>query len=76
MNEEDYKERLKAIGARIRQLRLEAGFENYKKFADHYDIEQKSYWRWENGQNYKTETILRITDIHDITLEEFFKGLK
>lgn len=76
MAEEDNKVRIQAIGDRIRYLRIEAGFTSYETFANTYDLARKSYWQCETGSNYKIKTLLRIIDIHGITLEEFFKGLK
>ncbi len=68
--------RFQAVGERIKELRINAGFTSYETFAFEYNLGRKSYWQWEKGANYKFETIIRIIDIHDISLEDFFKGLK
>ncbi|WP_103069257.1 helix-turn-helix transcriptional regulator [Aquimarina sediminis] len=66
----------KAIGERIRELRIKANYTSYETFALDNDLPRKNYWRLEKGYNFTIETLLRIVSIHDITLEEFFKGIK
>jgi transcriptional regulator with XRE-family HTH domain len=69
-------DRFQAVGKRIKALRVEAGYTSYETFAIEHNLARKSYWDWEKGSNYKFETLIRIIDIHGITLEEFFKGLE
>ncbi len=76
MTIDNYQIREDAIGNRIKELRIKAGYTSYAKFAIEHNFENKSVWRWENGQNYKLNTLSLIADIHGITLEEFFKGIK
>ncbi|WP_025742863.1 hypothetical protein [Aquimarina pacifica] len=68
--------RFQEVGNRIKELRIQAGYTSYETFAFEHNLGRKSYWEWEKGSNYKFETIIRIIDIHNITLEDFFKGLK
>ncbi len=74
--EEKNKKRSKAIAARIKELRIGAGYTSYETFATDHGMPRKNYWRIEHGNNFTINTLLRITNIHGITLEEFFKGLK
>lgn len=74
MPEEEYSERIKAIGYKIKELRIKAGYTSYEKFAIENDFESRQYWRLENGQNLTIKTLMKITDAHKITLEEFFNG--
>ncbi len=67
--------RLKAIGEKIKRLRLEAGYTSYEKFAIANGIEGKQYWRLESGKNFRMTTLIGIIDIHGITLKEFFEDL-
>ncbi|MBQ4821514.1 helix-turn-helix transcriptional regulator [Aquimarina sp. MMG016] len=75
MASETKKDRLSIIGERIRELRLKAGYTSYETFAVDNGLPRKNYWRIEKGQNFTIETLLRILDIHNISLEDFFKGL-
>ncbi len=70
-----YGDEIKAIADRIKQLRLEAGYSSYEKFAIEFGIEGKQYWRLESGKNFMITSLLRIIEIHGITLEEFSKDL-
>jgi transcriptional regulator with XRE-family HTH domain len=65
-----------AIGKRIKQLRLEANYTSYETFAIENGFARKNYWRMEKGKNFTIDTLLRLVNIHNITLEEFFKGVK
>lgn len=67
--------RIKAIADRIKDLRIEAGYSSYEQFAHKHDIQAKQYWRLESGHNFTISSLLRILDIHKLTLEEFFRGL-
>ena len=63
------------ISKKIKQLRLEKGFTSYRNFADEYDIDAKQYWRMEEGKiDFRQSSLMRILEIHNISLEEFFKG--
>ncbi len=68
--------RIEAIAKRIKELRVEAGYTSYEKFAVDNGLERKQYWRLEKGHNFMITSLLRILDIHSISLEEFAKGLK
>lgn len=69
--------RIKKIGERVKELRVKSGSTSYETFAFENDIPRVQYGRLERGSaNFKIATLLRILDIHKISLEEFFKGLK
>lgn len=63
------------IGNRIKELRIQAGYTSYENFALEKDIDRKQYWRAENGVNLTLKSIVRIANLHKISLEDFFKGL-
>lgn len=63
------------VAARIRELRLQAGFTNYETFANTYNIDRKQYWRMENGCNLTLRSIVTIANCHKISLAEFFKEI-
>ena len=75
MTEKDYQNRIKAIAERIKDLRIKAGYTSYEQFALAKGIERKQYWRLEKGKNFMITSLLRIIDIHDMSLSDFFKGL-
>lgn len=63
------------IGARIRELRKQAGFTSYETFAYTHNIEKKQVWRLEKGYNFTMKTLDEILKIHKTSLEEFFRGM-
>jgi hypothetical protein len=71
-----YDKRIKKIGERLRELRKKAGYTSYESFAFDHDVPRVQYGRMEAGVNLRIATLMRVLDIHKITLEEFFEGLK
>lgn len=68
--------RLIAIGKQIKQLRIEMGYSSAEIFAYEKNINRISYWRMEKGSNITLNSLLKIMDIHQISLSEFFKRVK
>jgi transcriptional regulator with XRE-family HTH domain len=69
--------RIKRIGERVKELRIKKGFTSYETFAFENELPRVQYGRLERGAaNFKMATLMRVIDIHKITLEEFFKGIK
>lgn len=66
----------KRIGRQIRALRLRAEYSSYETFASDHEIPRKTYWRLEAGHNFTIDTLLRVLNIHKITIEDFFAELK
>ena len=64
--------RLERIGLRINQLRIDKGYSSAEIFAYEHGLNRVSYWRMEKGCNITLTSLLRILDIHQITLQEFF----
>ncbi len=64
--------RLERIGLRIKQLRIDKGYSSAEIFAYEHGLNRVSYWRMEKGCNITLTSLLRILDIHQITLQEFF----
>ena len=67
--------RIMQIAARIRELRIAKGYSNHENFAWDNDINRVQYWKVEKGANITIKTLLKILDIHEISLEEFFKDM-
>ena len=72
----DIDKRIIKIAEKLKYLRKEKGYRNYDVFAWDNDISRTNYQRMESGCNFTIETLLKILDIHKISLEEFFKGIK
>ncbi len=68
-------ERIRKIAEKIKHLRIKAGYTSHENFAWEHELSRVQYWRVESGSNITIKTLLRILDIHKISLEEFFKGL-
>jgi len=68
--------RIVKIATKLKQIRKESGYKNYDVFAWDNDISRTSYQRMEAGCNFTIENLLKILDIHKISLEEFFRGIK
>lgn len=68
--------RLIAIGKQIKQLRIEMGYSSAEIFAYEKNINRISYWRMEKGSNITLNSLLKIIDIHQISLSEFFKRVE
>lgn len=66
--------RIKAIAARLKELRRLKGYTSYETFAFDHDLPRMQYWRMEKGVNFTMESLLKILDAHGIGLEEFFGG--
>lgn len=63
------------ISEKIKKLRIDAGFTSSETFSYEHSLSRVHYWRVEKGSNITMETLIKILDIHKISLEEFFKGL-
>jgi len=68
-------ERLRAIGEKIKELRSEKGYTSYENFAWDNNLPRMQYWRMEKGTNFTIKNLLRILDIHGLTLREFFSDI-
>ena len=67
-------EQRKAIGNKVRELRVARGL-SQRVIANQIDMEQKQYWRLEAGENVTLDTLLTILDHLEISLEKFSEGL-
>ena len=60
---------------KIKQLRIEAGYNSYETFALDNGLDRKQYWRAENGANLTIKSLIKILNIHQITLSAFYEGI-
>ena len=69
-------EELDAIANRLKELRKEKGYSNYEHIAFALEMSRSAYWRLETGANFELKTLIKICRLLDISLEEFFQGIK
>lgn len=65
-------ERILKIARKIKELRISLGYTSAENFAFDHDLNRVQYWRVENGANITLKTLLKILDIHKLSLNEFF----
>ena len=65
-------EALKKLGKRIKQLRIQKGYTSYEYFAYDHDISRAQFGRYENGEDLRFSSLLKVVNALDISLEEFF----
>lgn len=75
ISDEQISFKIEQIAQKIKQLRKDSGYTSYETFAYDKNLNRVQYWRVEKGHNITLKTLIRILDIHKISMEEFFKGL-
>jgi hypothetical protein len=71
--EKDYQQlMLNKLSERIKQFRLEKGEDNYEKFAFKHNINRSQYWRYENGEDMRFSSLLKILAALEVSLKDFF----
>jgi len=68
--------KLDLIASKLKQMRIDAGFTSYENFANAKDLDRKQYWRIENGANITILTLIKLLEIHEVTLKEFFSDIE
>ncbi len=76
MIEKRYTQDIKKIAARLKKLRIEKGYSSYETFSWEHDLPRVQYWRMEKGTNFTIKTLLKILEIHGLSLKEFFNSLE
>ena len=69
-------EELNAIAIRLKELRKAKGYSNYEHIAFALEMSRSAYWRLETGANFELKTLIKICRLLDVSLEEFFSGIK
>jgi transcriptional regulator with XRE-family HTH domain len=69
-------EELNAIAIRLKELRKSKGYSNYEHIAFDLEMSRSAYWRLETGANFELKTLIKICRLLDVSLEEFFHGIK
>lgn len=60
------------LGKRIKQLRIMRGYSNYEYFAYEHEISRSQWGRYENGEDLRFSSLVKVVKAFDMTLEEFF----
>jgi len=68
----DSEDQLKKLGARIKALRIKKGYTSYEYFAYEHDISRAQFGRYEQGQDLRLSSLIKIVNAFGITLQEFF----
>ena len=69
LNTED---ELKKLGERIKALRIARGYTSYEYFAYEHGISRAQFGRYEQGQDLRFSSLVRIVNAFGISLQEFF----
>lgn len=64
---------LGAIGRRLVHLRKQAGYSSYETFAFDHQMARQQYWRMERGENISIKSLLKVLNVHKISIEDFFQ---
>lgn len=63
---------LKKLGERIKALRIERGYSSYEYFAYEHGISRAQFGRYEQGQDLRFSSLVRICNAFNLTLSDFF----
>ncbi len=63
---------LRKLGARIKKLRIAKGYSNYEHFAYQNNIPRAQFGRYENGQDLRFSSLVKVVSALDMTLHDFF----
>lgn len=73
---EESDSRLKKVGEKLKLLRLQAGYKSAETFAFDNEINRVQYWRMEKGANFTMFSLMKVLDIHKLSLSDFFEDLE
>ena len=72
---ENIDDRIIVISQKIKELRIKKGYTSAENFAYDNELNRVQYWRVESGANLTLKTLLKILDIHKISLTDFFQSI-
>lgn len=67
--------RILKMAQKLKKLRIESGYTSYEKFAWENEINRVQYWRMEKGANITLTSLLKVLDVHKISLRDFFEDI-
>lgn len=74
-SEKNIELKINQISKKLKEIRLSKGYTSYETFAFDNNLNRVQYWRIESGSNITLKTLIKVLDIHKISLEEFFRDL-
>jgi hypothetical protein len=74
-SEKNIELKINQISKKLKEIRLSKGYSSYETFAFDNNLNRVQYWRIESGSNITLKTLIKVLDIHKISLEDFFKDL-
>ncbi|MCW3108686.1 MAG: transcriptional regulator [Segetibacter sp.] len=66
-------EQLVKLGQRIKALRIKSGYSSYEYFAYEHNFSRAQFGRYEQGQDLRYSSLIRIINAFGMTLQEFFE---
>jgi transcriptional regulator with XRE-family HTH domain len=66
---------LEEIGKRIKEYR-KSQYNNYQDFAKACKLSREVICRLESGENFKMQTLIKALRLLNVSIEDFFKGIK
>ncbi len=67
---------LEKLAKRIKTLRTEQGYVNAEHFAFNHYFARSQYARYEQGEDLRFTSLLKLTRAFGISLEQFFEGFE
>ena len=74
-NEKEIEKQISKIADKLKELRKGKGYKSYETFAFDNNLNRVQYWRIESGQNITLKTLIKVLQIHNISLSDFFQDL-
>ncbi|RED26939.1 hypothetical protein BD847_0870 [Flavobacterium cutihirudinis] len=74
-SEKNIELKINQISQKLKEIRLSKGYTSYETFAFENELNRVQYWRIESGKNITLKTLLKVLEIHQISLEDFFRNL-
>lgn len=75
MKTSDFEGTIALVGAKLKALRIQAGYKSYEVFAWENDLSRIQYWKMEKGVNCTFKSLYKVLEIHKMTIQEFFATL-
>ena len=63
---------LALLGERIKALRIQKGYTSYEYFAYEHNISRAQFGRYEQGQDLRFSSLIKVVNAFGMTLDEFF----
>ncbi len=75
MHQPNVEHLLKEIGSKVRFYRKSIT-NNYETFADEHHLNKVTVSRIESGQNFTMTSLIQVLGAMNVSLEDFFRGIK